>query len=68
MVALDKTSGELIWSCQRPGDRGAGHASIVISNVAGKKVYVTTTGTGAMGVDPQTENFSGITKSCGRLQ
>ena len=54
MVALDKTSGELIWSCQRPGDRGAGHASIVISNVAGKKVYVTTTGTGAMGVDPQT--------------
>jgi outer membrane protein assembly factor BamB len=50
MVALDKNSGDLIWSCPRPGDRGAGHASIVISEVGGTKVYVTTTGSGAMGV------------------
>lgn len=54
MVALNKTNGELIWSCKRPGDRGAGHASVVISHPGGKKVYVTTTGTGAMGVDPET--------------
>jgi len=54
MVALNKNSGELIWSCQRSEDRGAGHASIVISHPGGKKVYVTTTGTGAMGVDPET--------------
>ena len=54
MVALNKKTGELIWSCQRPGDRGAGHASVVISQPAGKKVYVTTTGSGAMGVDPET--------------
>lgn len=54
MIALNKNSGELIWSCKRPGDRGAGHASVVISHPGGKKVYVTTTGTGAMGVDPDT--------------
>jgi len=51
MVALNKNNGELIWSCSREEDRGAGHASIVISNIGGQKVYVTTTGSGAMGVD-----------------
>lgn len=50
MVALNKQTGSLIWSCPRPDDLGAGHASIVISNIGGTKVYVTTTGTGAMGV------------------
>ena len=50
MVALNKDTGELVWSCQRPSDRGAGHASIVISNVGGQKVYVQTTGSGGMGV------------------
>ena len=46
MVALDKLTGEPRWSCSRPGDRGAGHASIVISNVGGTKVYVQSTGSG----------------------
>lgn len=50
MVALKKESGEKVWSCARDGDRGAGHASIVISEVGGTKVYVQTTGSGAMGV------------------
>lgn len=50
MIALNKNSGDLVWSCKRPEDRGAGHASIVISNVGGTKVYVQTTGTGALGV------------------
>ena len=50
MVALDKRTGDLLWASSRPGDRGAGHASIVISNVGGTKVYVQTTGSGAMGV------------------
>lgn len=50
MVALDKNTGDLIWSSSRPGDRGAGHASIVISEIGGTKVYVQTTGSGAMGV------------------
>lgn len=50
MVALNKTNGEMIWSCQRPGDRGAGHASIVLSEVGGMRIYVQMTGSGAMGV------------------
>ena len=50
MVALNKKTGDLIWTCVRPGDRGAGHASIVTSQIAGKKVFVQTTGGGAMGV------------------
>jgi outer membrane protein assembly factor BamB len=54
MVALDKMTGELIWSCSRPRDVGAGHSSVVISQIGGKKVYVQNTGGGPMGVDAQT--------------
>lgn len=50
MVALDKKTGKLKWSAVREGDRGAGHASIVIANVGSTKVYVQTTGSGALGV------------------
>ncbi len=50
MVALNKVTGETIWTCSRENDRGAGHASIVISEVGGTRVYVQTTGQGAMGV------------------
>ncbi len=50
MAALNKLTGETIWTTARPEDRGAGHASIVISDVGGTKVYVQTTGSGAMGV------------------
>jgi outer membrane protein assembly factor BamB len=50
MAALDKRTGKTQWTCSRPEDRGAGHASIVISDVGGTRVYVQTTGSGAMGV------------------
>ena len=50
MVALNKRTGEPIWKAVRPDDRGAGHASIVISEVGGTRVYVTTTAGGALGV------------------
>jgi len=50
LVALKKESGELVWSCVREGDRGAGHASMQISRVGGVKVYVQTTAQGALGV------------------
>lgn len=50
LVALNKDSGEVIWTTPRAGDRGAGHASIVISEVSGTKVYVQSTGSGPMGV------------------
>lgn len=50
MVALNKATGEKVWRCARPGDIGAGHASIVISQIGDTKVYVQTTGSGPMGV------------------
>jgi outer membrane protein assembly factor BamB len=53
VVALNKATGEIIWSCVRPGDVGAGHSSIVITHVGGKKVYVQNTGGGPMGIDAE---------------
>ncbi len=50
MVALNKQTGETVWTCARAKDRGAGHASIVLSQIGDTKVYVQTTGSGAMGV------------------
>lgn len=50
MVALNKKTGELKWKSPRPDDTGAGHGSVVISHVGNTKVYVNTTGKGAMGV------------------
>lgn len=50
MVALDKKTGDLIWKTTQADHRGAGHASIVISNVGGTRVYVQTTGSGPIGV------------------
>lgn len=50
MVALNKNTGRPIWRTAREGDRGAGHASIVISEIGGTRVYVNTTASGALGV------------------
>ncbi|HWC89054.1 MAG TPA: PQQ-binding-like beta-propeller repeat protein [Pirellulales bacterium] len=50
MAALDKMTGKEIWTTSRAEDRGAGHASIVIAEVGGTRVYVQTTGSGALGV------------------
>ena len=50
MVALNKLDGTTVWTTSRERDRGAGHASIVITEIEGTKIYVTTTGSGAMGV------------------
>lgn len=49
VVALDKKTGETLWTCKNPDDRGAGHSSIVISKVGNMKVYVQSTGSGLMG-------------------
>ena len=54
MVALEKKTGKPIWTCALPGDRGAGHASIVIAQVGNRRVYVQTTASGALGVDADT--------------
>ncbi len=53
MVTLDKKTGRPIWACAVPGDPGAGHASIVVATVGGRRIYVQTTAGGAIGVDAQ---------------
>jgi outer membrane protein assembly factor BamB len=50
LVALDKKTGETIWTATSPGDRGAGHASIVPAEIGGTRVYVQVTGSGPIGV------------------
>jgi hypothetical protein len=62
LVALDKKTGKLIWSCPMKGDRGAGHSSVVISQPlssksGGRKVYIQTTAAGAFAVDAETGKF-----------
>ncbi len=54
MVAMDRKTGQLLWKCIVPGDRGAGHASIVVSHVGGRRIYVQTTAGGGLGVDAET--------------
>ena len=54
MVSLDKKTGKTRWTCAVAGLRGAGHSSIVISEVKGRRVYVQTTASGAIGVDAKT--------------
>jgi outer membrane protein assembly factor BamB len=50
LVALNKETGDVEWSAVRKGDRGAGHASIVVSEIGGVRVYVQVTGSGPLGV------------------
>lgn len=50
MAALNGRTGQPVWKMVRPGDRGAGHASIAIAEIGDVRVYVQTTGSGAMGV------------------
>ncbi len=50
MVALDKKTGEKTWSAAVPRDRGAGHASVVVAEVGGTRVYVQTTASNVLGV------------------
>ena len=48
------SSRETRWTCSRPGDVGAGHSSMVISRVGGRKIYVQNTGGGPFGVAADT--------------
>lgn len=50
VVALNKVTGEVKWKTVREGDRGAGHASVVISDIGGTRVYVQSTASGPIGI------------------
>ena len=62
MVALNKTTGDLVWKCVLPniGDRGkdgAGYSSIVVSEACGVRQYVQIVGRGAIGVRAKDGKF-----------
>jgi outer membrane protein assembly factor BamB len=50
MAALDKSTGKAIWKAVLPAQPGAGHASIVMSEVGGTRVCVQTTAGYGLGV------------------
>ena len=59
LAAMDKRTGKLAWTTPMPyggshGQDGAGYSSIVISQAAGVKQYVTLVGRGVIGVAADT--------------
>ncbi|MHB0960543.1 MAG: outer membrane protein assembly factor BamB family protein [Pirellulaceae bacterium] len=59
LVALDKTTGETIWSAKLPeigkkGADGAGYSSAVVAEIGGVRQYVQLLGRGVIGVDAET--------------
>lgn len=50
VVALNKGTGDVIWKAAQSDNRGAGHASVVITEIGGEKVYVQLTASGAIGI------------------
>jgi outer membrane protein assembly factor BamB len=50
VVAFNKQNGEVKWKVARERDRGAGHTSIAISEIAGTRVYVQVTASGPIGI------------------
>jgi outer membrane protein assembly factor BamB len=54
MVALNKTTGALVWTAKTPEEAGAGHSSPVVAEVGGVRHYVQLTAGGVVGVDAKT--------------
>ena len=62
MVALDKSTGETIWTAPirrlgSAGSYGAAYSSVVISHGAGVKQYVQFIGRGVIGIEAETGRF-----------
>jgi len=62
LAALDKLSGETIWTCAMPdigprGRDGAGYSSAVVAEIEGVRQYVQMLGRGVIGVEAETGRF-----------
>jgi outer membrane protein assembly factor BamB len=57
LVALDKKTGEKVWSASVPEGDGAGYASAVAADIAGEKQYVQFLGRGVVGVSARDGKF-----------
>lgn len=72
IAALNKKTGEVIWQCPMPdigsnGKEEAGYASIMISNGAGVKQYVTLTNEGTVGVSTDGKFLWGYNRVANRV-
>jgi outer membrane protein assembly factor BamB len=72
MVALNKNTGDVLWSCSMPdigpnGKEEAGYSSIVISHGAGLKQYVQLTNEGLIGVSTDGKFLWGYNKIANRV-
>lgn len=59
MVALNKLSGDVYWTCDPPKNDGTGHGSIVKAEVGGVKLYITLAHKklGLIGVEAESGKF-----------
>ena len=62
LVALNKTTGAVIWKCALPdlgkeGKDGAGYSSVTVHELAGVRQYVQVLGRGVIGVAADTGKF-----------
>ena len=57
LVALNKSTGEVIWKCAVPGGDDAAYASAIVVAAAGSKEYVQVLKKGIVGVDAKTGKF-----------
>lgn len=72
MAALNKKTGDVLWTCPMPdigpkGKEEAGYSSIVISNGAGVKQYVQLTNEGLIGVSADGKFLWGYNKIANRV-
>jgi outer membrane protein assembly factor BamB len=57
MVALNKTSGDLVWKCPVPGGDAAAYSSAILADAAGREQCVQLVQKGLIGVDARTGEF-----------
>lgn len=57
LVALNKKTGDVIWSCAVPGGDAATYASAIVVEVGGVRQYVQFLEKGLVGVDAKTGKF-----------
>ncbi len=53
VVALDKKTGAVVWKAPVSGGNGAGYASPIVIEAAGRKQYVAVLGSGLVGIDAE---------------
>lgn len=54
VVALDKSSGKLVWKAQVPGDPQAAYSSAIAATIGGVRQYVNFVHTGLVGIEAAT--------------